>query len=68
VAIDNSLASRTVLVTGAGCGVGLLMHGAFLEAGGQVALTDISADQTEGLSRTSSQPISATSVVSRSRV
>ena len=50
MAIDHSLASRTVLVTGAG--FGLLMDAAFLEAGGQVALTDISADQTEGLWRT----------------
>jgi 3-oxoacyl-[acyl-carrier protein] reductase len=51
VAIDNSLAGRTVLVTGAASGFGLVMGAAFLEAGGQVALTHISADQTEGLSR-----------------
>ena len=47
---DQSLAGRTVLVTGAASGFGLVLGAAFLEAGAQVALTDMSPDKPERLS------------------
>ena len=42
---ENSLAGRTMLVTGAASGFGFVMSTAFLEAGARVALTDVGPDR-----------------------
>jgi NAD(P)-dependent dehydrogenase (short-subunit alcohol dehydrogenase family) len=49
---ENSLAGRTMLVTGAASGFGFVMSTAFLEAGARVALTDVSLDRARYLAAT----------------
>jgi NAD(P)-dependent dehydrogenase (short-subunit alcohol dehydrogenase family) len=48
---DGSLKGRTILVTGAASGFGLIMGTAFLRAGARVVLTDISSASAPGLAQ-----------------